>query len=622
MKRMLTLCLCLAFLLCGCMNVPSGGTASSTENTDNGSTSASQTLEAPNFDQNDTDMFTDRDNRIEYDGDGIKIELRGTSAAASSNSVKIDGTTITITEDETHIISGTLDNGQIIVNVPDTAKIQLVFENANITSETSAPLYIKEADKVFITLVGKNTLANGGSFEAIDENNIDGAIYSKQDITFNGEGSLTVTSPAGHGIVGKDDLVITSGTYKINSASHALDANDSVRITNADLTLVAGKDGIHAENNDDTALGYVYISSGTLDITAEGDGISAGAYMQIEDGDFEILAGGGYENGSQASSGGWGGFPGGGSWGGGSFGGGGKPRNGASSTTETDTSSSMKGLKAVNSILVAGGTFKIDSADDAIHSNNELIINGGTFEIASGDDGVHADTTLTINDCDMIITHSYEGLEALNLYVKGGTIDLTASDDGLNAAGGTDGSGMGGRDEMFGGGFWGGTSSGNRGAIEISGGKLIVNASGDGIDSNGTITVSGGETYVSGPTNSGNGALDYDGSATVTGGIFLAAGATGMAQNFGSSSTQGAMLVNISGSAGSTLKLTDESGKVLIEWTADKSFGCVVLSSPEIVQGKTYTVSVGSNQTAVTMTSLIYGASGGFGGMGGFGGRP
>ncbi len=345
--------------------------------------------------------------------------------------------------------------------------------------------------------------------------------------------------------------------------------------------------------------------------------------MQIEGGDFEILAGDGYENGSQASSSGWGGFPGGGSWGGGSFGGGGKPRNGASLTTETDTSSSMKGLKAVNSILIAGGTFKIDSADDAIHSNNELIINGGTFEIASGDDGVHADTTLTINDCDMIITHSYEGLEALNLYVKGGTIDLTASDDGLNAAGGTDGSGMGGRDEMFGGGFWGGgMSSGNRGSIEISGGKLIVNASGDGIDSNGTITVLGGETYVSGPTSSGNGALDYDGSAAITGGIFLAAGATGMAQNFGSTSTQGAMLVNISGSAGSTLKLTDENGKVLIEWTADKSFGCVVLSSPEIVQGKTYTVSVGSNQTTVTMTSLIYGSSGGFGGMGGFGGRP
>ncbi len=594
-----------------------------TENTDNGSTSASGALETPNFDQNDTDMFTDRDNRIEYDGDGIKIELRGTSAAASSNSVKIDGTTITITEDETHIISGTLENGQIIVNAPDTAKMQLVFENANITSETSAPLYIKEADKVFITLVGENTLANGGSFEAVDENNIDGAIYSKQDITLNGEGSLTVTSPAGHGIVGKDDLVITSGTYKINSASHALDANDSVRITNADMTLTAGKDGIHAENNDNSSLGYVYISSGVFDITAEGDGISAGAYMQIEGGDFKVLAGGGYENGSQASSDNWGGFPGGGSWGGGFPSSGGRPRNGASSTTETDTSSSMKGLKATNSILISAGTFQIDSADDAIHSNNELIINGGTFEIASGDDGVHADTTLTITACDMTITHSYEGLEALNLSIKGGTIDLTASDDGLNAAGGTDGSGMGGRDEMFGGGFWGGgTSTGNRGSIEISGGKLIVNASGDGIDSNGTITVSGGETYVSGPTNSGNGALDYDGSATITGGIFLAAGSTGMAQNFGSTSTQGAMLVNISGSAGSTLKLTDETGKVLIEWTADKSFGCVVLSSPEIVQGKTYTVSVGNNKTTVTMTSLIYGASGGFGGMGGFGGRP
>lgn len=224
-------------------------------------------------------MFTDRDARTEYDeSNGVLIQLSGTSAAASSNSVKISGTTITITEEATYIISGTLDDGMIIVNAPDSAKLQIVLNGVDITSKTSAPLYILEADKVFITLAEgtENTLSNGGTFTAIDENNIDAAIFSKQDLTLNGSGSLTVTSPAGHGIVCKDDLVFTSGTYTVHSASHGLDANDSVRITGeTNLTIDAGKDGIHSENTDDASLGFIYISNGTLNIEAEGDGIAA-----------------------------------------------------------------------------------------------------------------------------------------------------------------------------------------------------------------------------------------------------------------------------------------------------------------------------------------------------------
>ncbi len=383
------------------------------------------------FSQTDSDMFTERDGKTEYDeSKAVTIKLNGTSATASSNSVNISGSRVTITEEATYVISGELTDGMLIVNAKDTAKLQLIFDGVNITSKTSAALYVLEADKVFLTLAEgtTNTLANGGSFTAIDDNNIDGALFSKQDLTLNGAGSLTVTSPAGHGIVCKDDLVVTGGTYTINSASHAVDANDSVRISAATFTIDAGKDAIHCENTEDAEKGFIYISSGTIQAEAEGDGIAASAYLQIEDGTFDLLIGGGSKNGSQASSGNYGGFMGGGH-------GGMRPGSSQSSTTTTDeNSASMKGIKAANSLLISGGTFKIDSADDSVHSDVSVTINGGTFELASGDDAIHAEETLTITAGTFNITESYEGLEALNIDVKGGEFKIVASDDGLNAA--------------------------------------------------------------------------------------------------------------------------------------------------------------------------------------------
>lgn len=554
------------------------------------------------FSQSDEDMFTNRDMKTEYsEADSVLIQLNGSSAAASSNSVKISGSTVTITEEATYIISGTLD-GMIVVNADDTAKLQIVLNGVDITSQTSAALYILEADKVFVTLAegATNTLANGGNFTAIDENNIDAAVFSKQDLTFNGSGSLTVTSPAGHGIVCKDDLVFTGGTYTVNSAAHGLDVNDSVRITGAtSLTIDAGKDGIHCENNDDASLGFIYISDGTVNIEAEGDGIAAGAYVQIENGTFDLLVGGGSVNGSKASSGNYGGFM-----------GGGRPGqmwpNGAQSTTNDESGTSMKGIKAANSLLISGGNFKIDSADDSIHSDVSVAINGGTFEIASGDDAIHAEETLTVTAGLFDIIESYEGLEALNIEIKGGEFQIVASDDGLNAAGGTDSSGtMGGRDGMFGGGhgggygggpggMGGGMSAGN-GSIVISGGDLYVNASGDGLDANGTITISGGYTVVVGPTQGDTATLDYDRSATITGGTFIGTGASGMAQTF-SDSEQGVVALRVGNqSAGENITLQDKNGNTVISYAPELPFAVVILSSPDIISGETYTIMVGSN---------------------------
>ena len=633
-------------------------------------------------------LFTKRDSKTDYD-EAVTIQLSGDSVSCDSDAVSIEGGTVTITGEGAYILSGTLEDGMVIVDVEKSQKVQLVLDNASITSATSAALYVRQADKVFVTLAEgtENTLANGGEFVAIDDNDIDAALFSKDDLTLNGAGSLTVSSPAGHGIVSKDDLAVTGGSYAIEAASHGLSGKDSVRILNGSFTITAGKDGIHSEN-DDADKGFVAIADGSFTITAEGDGISASGYLQIDGGTFSVTCGGGSANAASYASqwnmgqggfrpmdgeetlssddsgftalgmpgrGGQQGGPRGGQNGGmgGQMPGGQMPQmpggqqdgqqapdgempdmpdgsmpempgnmqqgrmggwNGWGGSSTGADGVSCKGLKADGDIILNGGDFTLDTADDAIHSNGSVSINGGSFEIATGDDGVHADEDLVINECAMNITESYEGLEGLTITVNGGEISLVSSDDGLNAAGGNDQSGFGGRGDMFG-------SSAS--SLVINGGTLTVNAQGDGLDSNGTLTVNGGTVYVSGPTNSGNGAMDCGLSAVVNGGTVIAVGASGMAVGFGGDSTQGSIMVNVGNqAAGSAVTLTDETGKVLASWTPEKNYQNVVISCEGMVQGGTYTLSAGSYSEQITLSSIAYGAAGGMGGMGGMrGGR-
>ena len=590
------LILTLILLSFGC-NKPSSETES--ESGDNQTPSSASTL---SFVENPADMFTDRDYEVGYrESESALIQLNGDSATCTSDSVQISENIITITDEGTYILSGTLNNGMIIVNADETDKPQLVLDHVSLNSETSAPIYILEADKVFITLAADsiNTLSNGGAYTAIDESNIDSVIFSKQDLTLNGSGSLTIQSPAGHGIVSKDDLVLTSGTYSIQSASHGLVGKDSVRIVNANITVASGKDGIHAENAEDASLGFVYIASGTFTIQAEGDGLSSAAYLQIDDGMFDIISGGGSANATKKSSDSWGSFKGGNHGPGGHI----NPNSGFSSDPDTvsstsdqeDNSTSIKGIKAATGLLIHNGTFAIDAADDGIHSNAALAIYGGTFEIATGDDGLHADEALSIFSGEINITESYEGLEGLSIAIYGGNITLLASDDGLNAAGGNDESGFAGPrgNDMF--------ASDSDSFITISGGSLYVNASGDGIDSNGSLQVSGGHTVVVGPTDGGNGPLDYGSNASISAGTFIVTGSAQMAQSITSSSTQGVIAVTTgSQSAGTIVKLTDENGNVIISQKPEKSFACVIVSCPEIIRGKSYTLTVGSSSAEFT----------------------
>ena len=234
----------------------------------------------------------------ESETDGTKADKSETNETkAASSGVSISGNIITISKEGTYVLSGALSEGQIVVDA-DSAKVQLVLDNIDITCASSAAIYVKNADKTFITLAedSENILMNTAEYEAIDDNNIDAVIFSKDDLTLNGKGTLTINSEYGHGIVSKDDLKLVSGTYNITAKNHALSGKDSVRIAAGTYNLTSGKDGIHSENADDDEKGFVYIASGDFTIESTGDGIDASYVVQIDDGDFEITAGGGAEN--------------------------------------------------------------------------------------------------------------------------------------------------------------------------------------------------------------------------------------------------------------------------------------------------------------------------------------
>lgn len=525
------------------------------------------------------DMFSDRDLSGDY-SECTDITLSDSTASCSDSSVTVADGSVTITKAGTYKLSGTF-TGQIIVNAGDSDKVQLVLDNASVTKKGSAALYIINADKVFVTTVKgtENTLSSTGEFASSDdETNIDGAIFSKSDITFNGSGTLNVKCESKHGIVTKDDLKITGGTYNITSASQGLSGKDSVRIAGGNITVTSGTDGIHSENTDDTEKGYVYISGGTLNITSGKDCIDASGTVDIKDGAFTFKAGGG-----------------------------------SSEKTTGDSTESYKGIKADGLLTISGGTFDIDTLDDAIHSNSDVTVSGGTLDISTGDDGIHSDNNTVVSGGEINIAKCYEGLEGQTVTVSGGKVTLTASDDGINAAGGDN--------QGVGGGFGPDSFSADSDAkITITGGEIHVNASGDGLDSNGDIEISGGTVYVYGPTSGGDGSLDYENNAVITGGTVLIAGSSGMAMNFGSQSTQGSILASTgNASAGTAVKLTDSSGNVIAEFTPTVSFQTVVISTPDITSDGTYTLTVGDSAQEITMSGYIYGSGmgGGFGGMGG-----
>ena len=450
-----------------------------------------------------TDMFTKRDLAGNYDeSEAVKITLSGKTAACNSSNVQIEDGVVTIKAAGVYVLSGTFTDGTIVVDAGDDDKVQLVLNGVSITAADYAAIYAKNADKVFVTLAegAGNSLTVSGDYVQTDDNNVDAVIFAKCDLTLNGTGSLTVKDNMGHGIVSKDDLVVTGGTYTIYSQDHCLNGKDSVRIADGTFNLSCDEDGIHA-GNDDQQDGYVYIE---------------------------------------------------------------------------------------------GGDINISVGDDALHAEGLLIITGG----------------------DIDVSKSCEGVEGYKILVTGGDIDVISSDDGFNAAGGSSGSGD--NHDGFGDGpGMGGVDmdADNDAYILITGGRININANGDGIDSNGCIGITGGSVYVLGPSDNGNGAMDYGICAAITGGEIVAVGGSGMAQGFGDESTQCSALVNFDEwiDAGETITLTNSDGKEVLSYKADKKFNSVVISTSDMKQGGIYTLTVGDQGSTFTLDDITY--SEGSGGM-------
>ena len=332
-----------------------------------------------------SDLFSERDLSAAYDDEVIQVELTGSGATADSDNVSISGSNVVITGSGTYLVSGKLENGSIIVDTSKEDKVQLVLSGVSIHSETYAAIYVKQADKVFVTLTEgtENTLSNGGTFTQQDDNNVDAVIFAKDDLTLNGSGSLTVTSPAGHGIVGKDEVTITGGVYEITAAKCAIRANDSIAIADGTFTLTAGTDGLHAENDDDDTLGNIYITGGTFTINARDDAIHANTLLQIDGGSFEITGAEGLEATYIQIN------------------------NGDISVSASDdgVNAAKKSSAYTPTVEINGGTLTVvmGAGDtDGIDSNGNLIITGGTVNV-TGNSTFDVDGTVSFTGGTVII---------------------------------------------------------------------------------------------------------------------------------------------------------------------------------------------------------------------------
>ncbi len=518
---------------------------------------------------------------VEYDQDDLdssvngsemtSIQLQGDAISVGGTGAMVDGSIVTITSAGTYSISGTLNNGQIVVDTQDEETVVLVLDGADITSTTSAPIYVNNANKTVITLAedSDNRVTDGAAYvfddPAAEEPNA--AIFSKDDLTINGNGSLTVNGNYNNGIASKDDLKITGGEITVTAVNDGIKGRDSIVIKDGVVTINAGGDGMQSNNDVDADRGYIFIEGGTIDITAGLDGFQAETRLVVSGGHISLLTGGGN---------------------GGTY----------------DYGDSAKGLKAGLDISITDGTFSIDSMDDAIHSNGSITIDGGEFVLASGDDAIHSDTTLEINGGDLSITWSYEGLEGNIITINGGTIHLNASDDGINGTSSTDPVAMNGRPGP--GDFGSGDSQ-----LIVNGGYLFVDALGDGIDINGAIAMTDGLVIVNGPIANDNGPVDYLGEFNISGGFLVAVGSAGMAQAPSLTSTQYSVMQTFSSTqAASTLvHIETEDGQSVLTFMPTKEYQSVLISAPELENGSTYVVFSGGNSTGSSTDGLYVGGT-------------
>jgi Carbohydrate-binding domain-containing protein Cthe_2159 len=500
---------------------------------------------------------------VEYDSDdldaggsssqGSTIRLEGDSIALEGDGATVNGSVVTITSAGTYNISGTLNDGQIVIETQDEETVYLVLNGMDITYGTSAPIYVSNAEKTVITLADgtENVVTDGTSytFADVETDEPNAAIFSKDDLTINGNGSLTIHANHNNGIASKDDLKITGGTITVYAVNDGLKGRDSIAVKDGAITVIADGDGLQSSNDEDVDKGYIAIEGGTFTITAGLDAIQAETSLLVSGGQFTLTSGAG----------------------------------------QTSAADSGKGIKAGVDLTITGGTFEIDSVDDALHANGSLTINDGVFLLASGDDGIHAEYSLTINGGEIDVLQAYEGFESAVITINGGNIHLVTSDDGLNATTGAGG------EQVDGSYFY------------LNGGTVVLDASGDGLDSNGTAVVTGGVVIVQGPTFQDNGPLDVNGEFEISGGLLIAAGSAGMPETPSTSSTQNsiALVFDSTQPGGTMIHVESLDGKDVLTYESPKDYQLFVFSSPELETNTTYDVYVGGESTG-TVTDGLY----------------
>ncbi len=577
--------LAVASLLSGCNNnnaSTSNNSASSNSSTSGGGSSSSSTS---SYDYDDIDIDDTFSKGEEYEADedesiSAKIVLDGESASISyvddaSAKVSVDDNGVLIEDAGTYLIESTsLYTKSIVINLAKKSQPTLILNGVGISKISGyAPIVALEKAQLKIKKAknSKNYIYDGRSEDYDGDDNA--AIFANKKLEITGKGSLTVVSTFNNGIGSDASISMKNGEVTIVSRNNCLKAHKAIEIEEEDSDggtyQFESSEGqcIKSEPSDDATddemlESTITLTKGNYILKSAEDAIEAYATISILGGDYQITSGGG-----------------------------------SSGKLDKD-SGSFKAIKSDTEIDISGGTFHINSLDDAIHTNGIINISGGDISIESGDDGIHADDTFTLSDGTIVISKSYEGIEAETLYFKGGTTSIVASDDGVNAAGGSDTS----KTDPW--------SSGSTGTLYIEGGYLFINASGDGLDSNGSIYVTGGYTVIAGPTDGGNGPLDVgDGGnyfLSQSGGTLIAYGSNSMAIN-ASQGSQKTMLFNHSNSIDSNYYyvLKDSSNNVLNVIKPYKTSSSLYYSTPDL-GSSTYTLSYIKASSLTSSLDEIY----------------
>lgn len=550
-----------------------------------------------------------------------------------SKDVNADGATVlsndvtTITSAGSYILTGAYAGITVSVGNGETA--HLFLNNATISGGAGIAILNTNKKSTLIITACENTENEVAS--AADDAN---AIHVKGTLKINGTGTIKVSAKK-NGIKVSEGLSIADSTINLTAGNHALSAR-FIEAENAKINVLsAGKDALNAECDDETQEftldeGYVSLKSSKVFASVSGDGIQADTFVYITGGSVDIKTAATFVSYSAESM-------------------------ATYDLTEDDfryiksgdtykkvaddiTSKgaryamiqSAKGIKcgeikyeidgteyAVTKntnyfIVIDGARVKINSSDDAIHTNSgNVLIKGGTLDLTTLDDGIHADELVKIDGGEITVNGSYEGIEGAYVEIGGGTIYITASDDGINAAS---------DDESV------------NEHIIISGGTITVDASGDGLDSNGTIYVSGGTLIVYGPTTGADTGLDADGGILIDGGNVFVASSKEMLEIPASNSKSNVLVYGVNTvPAGSEIILTNADGGEMVRITLKKQAQAKILSTPELATNGTYSLYADENLLASfsvteTITAIGVQSNGGRGGQpaqpGGQGGNP